>query len=175
MELYVYVCIHVEDDLVGVPVIISIGANEDQHARVLDSWSHFDANACECFSAEDKTRILAVVQQHPGGVHCFNAHVKAPAASILNFTTNSTDRFNSRGISKRSAPRVISKLSGSRTTSKLSTWSNATSSVDIPKWSILLDAGTSRLLHASPHELAAAKRTLSQTKSIGSILWGVVG
>ena len=43
----------------------------------------FDACACECAKEEDRTRILAVIEFHPGRIQGFNGYITALAAAVL--------------------------------------------------------------------------------------------
>ena len=65
------------------PIPLTLGEDEDERERVHKNWRTFDAAACQCFMEQDKTRMLAVIERHPGGVHGFNASVKHMAADLL--------------------------------------------------------------------------------------------
>lgn len=83
VELFVYVAMLVEDATRKAPIVLTIGADDNEHEHVRHAWRHFDAAACECFDEEDKKRIFAVVECFPGGVPEFNSHVKILAASCF--------------------------------------------------------------------------------------------
>merc|ERR1712216_926080 len=83
MELFVYVTMYMEDDARELPTIIMIGCDDAERVRVRKTWHDFDVAECECFKEEDKTRIMAVIERHPGGVCHFNRHVTAIADLLL--------------------------------------------------------------------------------------------
>merc|ERR1712232_863443 len=56
VELFVFVQM-ADKDSHATPIIRIIGADEEQRARVQESWTSFDAKACNCFNESDKTRI----------------------------------------------------------------------------------------------------------------------
>jgi hypothetical protein len=76
VELFVYVQMHVDEEADTAPIIMTIGADSDDYAHVLDGWVHFDAADSQCFDPVDKKRILAVLENHPGGIDAFNGHVR---------------------------------------------------------------------------------------------------
>ena len=43
----------------------------------------FDAGACECAKEEDRTRMLAVIEFHPGHIQGFNRYIRVVAAAVL--------------------------------------------------------------------------------------------
>ena len=46
VEVFVYVTMSVEDEYVEMPMIITIGKDDEEHAHVRDLWRHFDAATC---------------------------------------------------------------------------------------------------------------------------------
>ena len=84
-----YVTMHMED--AEVPTIIIIGADNAQRERARANWRSFDVLGRQCFVEEDKTRILAVVEHHPGGVQGFNIHVQALASALSRFSATESD------------------------------------------------------------------------------------
>lgn len=83
VELFVYVNMHTEGDVREVPIIVTLGADDSEHARVRKTWWTFDLRTCECNNEGDKTRILAVIERHPHGIDGFNTHVEAIAATVI--------------------------------------------------------------------------------------------
>lgn len=82
-ELFIYVNMLDEDDSRGLPAVIMLGADSDEHERVRQSWENFDASTCKCFDKNDKERILAVIKCYPGGIQGFNAHVRVLLGALL--------------------------------------------------------------------------------------------
>eukprot|EP00927_Polykrikos_kofoidii_P075751 TRINITY_DN721_c0_g1_i2.p1 TRINITY_DN721_c0_g1~~TRINITY_DN721_c0_g1_i2.p1 ORF type:complete len:579 (-),score=31.55 TRINITY_DN721_c0_g1_i2:584-2320(-) len=76
LELFVYVRILAEDRHRQAPVVLPLCEGYAEVAGVDEAWRSFDAASCECFVAEDKARIMEVIQQYPGGVSAFNAYIK---------------------------------------------------------------------------------------------------
>jgi hypothetical protein len=83
VELFVYVAMHMEEDARELPTILILGGDDADRERVCESWHDFDVEECQCHKEEDKTRMMAVIECNPGGVHHFNSYVKAVAASLL--------------------------------------------------------------------------------------------
>jgi len=83
VELFVCVIMDMERDDRSEPVLITIGETNEEREDVRNSFRDFDAAACECFDAHDKTRILAVIARHPGGVNGFNQHVRIEAVNLF--------------------------------------------------------------------------------------------
>jgi hypothetical protein len=105
VELFVYVQMLVDDETdSNAPVVLTMGASEDEHARVREGWANFDAGQCECFDQNDKKRILAVVDEHPCGVEAFNSHVRLLATEL--FAASRASRAQSQ-----SAPSAASSAS----------------------------------------------------------------
>ena len=77
---------HMEGDSRDVPVIITLGANDEEFTRVRNTWWNFDVRTCESFKDEDKCRILSVVEGHPGGCDGFYDHVWSLATALLGIT-----------------------------------------------------------------------------------------
>lgn len=103
MELFVYVSMNMDDAISGktdvaAPVIITIGVDDAEQVEVLASWRLFNVRTCQCANDEDKTRILAVMERHPGGIQGFHAHVSLIAAALI-------------GPQRKNRPRVASDLS----------------------------------------------------------------
>ena len=103
VELFVYVAMHMEDDSRKVPVIILIGADDEERARVHTSFTNFDAKVCKCFKEEDKARMLGIVEQHPGGMQGFNSHVRALAATLCR-SSRPSQTSSSSSCSQSSRP-----------------------------------------------------------------------
>ena len=82
VELFVEVTMRGNDESRELPILLTLGDDENEHERVRESWDKFDAAACQCFNAEDKTRMFAVIERHPGGIQGFNAGVKDMVAGI---------------------------------------------------------------------------------------------
>ena len=78
-----YVQMLVDDNTLKAPNVLTIGANDEEHALVREGWTTFDAAAFECFDNNDKKRIIAVVENHPGGVEAFNDHVRDLATKLF--------------------------------------------------------------------------------------------
>lgn len=97
-----YVTMRVEDENVRMPIVLTIGSDDDEHARVVDGWRHFDAAASECFDEEDKKRIFAIVERFPGGIQAFNSHVKILATSLF------------RRAARQTAPRTPARIGCTR-------------------------------------------------------------
>ena len=83
MELFVYVQMLVDDKTQKAPIILTMGANDEEHALVRNGWVNFDAAACQCFNPDDKLRIFVIVENHPGGVEAFNKHIRAVATDLF--------------------------------------------------------------------------------------------
>ena len=83
VELFVHDSMHMEDESRDAPTVITIGANDDEHERVHTSWRNFDAAACQCFDARDKTRIISVIERHPDGIDGFNRHMRTLATEVF--------------------------------------------------------------------------------------------
>ena len=103
VELFVYVAMHMEDDSRKVPVIILIGADDEERARVHTSFTNFDAKVCKCFKEEDKARMLGIVERHPGGMQGFNSHVRALAATLCR-SSRPSQTSSSSSCSQSSRP-----------------------------------------------------------------------
>ena len=65
------------------PQVLTIGTDEEEHARVRDTWWNFDAVECECFKQADKDRIFSIIERYPGGVHAFNDHIKTLGVALF--------------------------------------------------------------------------------------------
>ncbi len=83
MELFVYVSMLDEDESRGAPIIITLGATEEDRTAVRDTWNTFNAQACKCFLQADKDRIMNVVDGCPGGAELFSGHVRQLVADIF--------------------------------------------------------------------------------------------
>jgi hypothetical protein len=105
VELFVYVSMLAEDESAKKPVILTIGADSDELENVREQWRSFDATACQCFNEDDKRRIFAVIESHPGGVQGFNDHVKILAASLLERTSRKSTEL---AVSIQILPEVLS-------------------------------------------------------------------
>lgn len=154
VELFVYVNMHMEDDSREVPIIITIGADDDERAHVRNSWMNFDVATCECAKEQDKRRMLAVIERHAEGVQGFNVHVNVLAANILGVTLGSMVLMLTSVSSFGSAPSasVVSGRGGLP--------SSPTSS-----WSVLIDGEfppTDALVHATGFPFRSTSRVSSQ-------------
>ena len=43
-------------------------------------------SACECFKEDDKRRMMAIIERHPGGVKGFDMHMQSLAQVVLEHT-----------------------------------------------------------------------------------------
>merc|ERR1711974_209342 len=75
------------------PEIVTIAADDDEHARVRETWGNFNVSDSQCSKEEDRARILAVVESHPGGTESFNDFVRALAASFVERASKSTNEM----------------------------------------------------------------------------------
>ena len=89
----------VEDKSRAAPTVITIGADNDERERVCSSWINFDAAACQCFDARDKTRIISVIQRYPDGIDGFNQHMRTLATDIFG-QSRSSPAWSSRARSQ---------------------------------------------------------------------------
>ena len=94
VELFVYINMRVEDDIRDVPIIITLGRNQGAHALVRKSWMLFDCAACRCAKEEDKTRMIAFIEQYPGGIRAFNNFLRSVASSVLDLPSDSSLRMS---------------------------------------------------------------------------------
>ena len=88
MELFIYVTMHVEDATRAVPTVLQVGVDDHERVAAKNALVHFDAKACDCSVAEDKQRIIRVIDGAPGGLEGFNANVRKLATVVF---ANSVD------------------------------------------------------------------------------------
>merc|ERR1719401_2166443 len=104
VELFVHVQMVEARDNAKDPIVLTIGADSAEHARVKQSWIKFDATACKCFDQSDKTRMLAVVEQYPGGVTAFNQHIRDVAMTLFGMSRKSLNQRRSARSALRDSP-----------------------------------------------------------------------
>ena len=51
--------------------------------RVRTAWLAFDVQCCDCFRAEDRDRIVAVIDRFPSGALGFNEYIRDLARRVL--------------------------------------------------------------------------------------------
>eukprot|EP00927_Polykrikos_kofoidii_P063238 TRINITY_DN5804_c1_g1_i1.p1 TRINITY_DN5804_c1_g1~~TRINITY_DN5804_c1_g1_i1.p1 ORF type:complete len:585 (-),score=83.56 TRINITY_DN5804_c1_g1_i1:83-1837(-) len=76
VELFVYARLLAEDSTRRPPVVVPLYSDESEFAAIRQAWRSFDASVCQCVVADDKTRIIGVIDHYPGGVLAFNAFIK---------------------------------------------------------------------------------------------------
>ena len=123
-----YVNMRVEDDTRDVPIIITLGRNQNAHALVRKSWMLFECAACECAKEADKTRMFAVIEQYPGGVRAFNNFLRAVAASVLDLPRDSSSRMSGESSASSASS---ARLTGTSTADCVTRWSALNKSLDM--------------------------------------------
>lgn len=76
IEIFTYVHMGglVED--VQVQAVVRAGREEEDFQSIMQTFSCFDVAACRCFNAEDKHRLLAMVDVAYGSTHVFNTVIR---------------------------------------------------------------------------------------------------
>ena len=59
-------------------------------AEVADKFAKFDANAADCFKAEDKDRLLGVIEGSFGSLERFNVVVRKALTSVIKIDATPT-------------------------------------------------------------------------------------
>eukprot|EP00927_Polykrikos_kofoidii_P063241 TRINITY_DN5804_c1_g2_i3.p1 TRINITY_DN5804_c1_g2~~TRINITY_DN5804_c1_g2_i3.p1 ORF type:complete len:605 (-),score=81.10 TRINITY_DN5804_c1_g2_i3:52-1866(-) len=74
-ELFVYTRLLAEDNTRRPPVVLPLFSNEDERATIRHAWRSFDARLCDCVVADDKARIIGIIELYTGGVLAFNTFI----------------------------------------------------------------------------------------------------
>jgi len=83
VELFVYMQMMVRDEESRKePIILLTAKCEEELSTAKNAWATFDVTRCNCFNPEDKSRILNVVERHPGGAQAFNDYIRNLAAAL---------------------------------------------------------------------------------------------
>merc|ERR1711871_710727 len=65
------------------PTVLLLGVDVPTQDLVQASWLTFDVQNCNCYHAEDKARIVNVIDQFPGGSAGFNLYIRDLASTVL--------------------------------------------------------------------------------------------